>query len=455
MKIPRVVIAAPRSGSGKTLITTALIKALKLNNKKVAGFKCGPDYIDPMFHKKVLGIPSKNLDLYFTDEEKTRELFIRKNSSEISIIEGVMGLYDGLAGISSEASTYSLASALKAPVILVIDAHGMGVSVMAEIAGFLSMDNEKLIKGLILNRMSKSYFETLKPVIEEKFNIPVLGCFPVNKELKLESRHLGLVLPDEIKELDSMTTLAAKAFTENIDLEKIISIAEEACELEVNIKEEIKVEKKARIAVARDEAFCFIYEDNLSLIEANGGEIVFFSPLKDKALPENIDALILYGGYPELYARELSENKEMCEAIKNAIEGELPYLAECGGFMYLHDTIVTKEGEEYPMVGALEGKSYYTGKLVRFGYAAFKEKDALFMGTDEEIRGHEFHYYDSTNNGEDFVASKPITNRSWDCIHKTDKSIAGFAHLYYESNPDFIKNFMGNIPKHTKYNHSY
>ena len=201
MAYPRIMLAAPKSGSGKTLITCALLRALSLRGLKVRAFKCGPDYIDPMFHQRVLGVPSRNLDLFFTGEDETRALFLQDSDFDISVIEGVMGLYDGLAGTREEASSYHLASVLKTPIILIINARGMGRSMLAEIAGFLSMDREKLIKGVILNQVSRSIYESMAPIIEQELGIKAYGYYPTQKDLELESRYLGLKLPGEISAL--------------------------------------------------------------------------------------------------------------------------------------------------------------------------------------------------------------------------------------------------------------
>ncbi len=457
MKHPRIIISATKSGSGKTLLTCALLKALSLREKKVAAFKCGPDYIDPMFHRKVLGISSGNLDLYFTDEETTREMFVQNNQADISVVEGVMGLYDGLGGFSEEASAYHLAKCLKAPIILIVDAHGMGRSVVAEIAGFLSLDTEKRIKGVILNRMTQALYERLKPVIEEELSVEVFGYFKTMKELNLDSRYLGLKLPEEVCELNEKVTVAAKALEETVDLNRILAIAGEAevlCESSGKVlADETKAlqslektaEHKCRVAVAMDEAFCFYYKENLELLEKMGAEIVPFSPLADTKLPENVKGLILGGGYPELKAKELALNENMRRNIKEALERKLPCLAECGGFMYLHESITNQEGITFPMVGLVEGNCFNTGKLGRFGYVQIEnvaEKLPFGMKEPLRIRGHEFHYFDSENNGEDCMAVKPLTGKNWRCMHAGDSFLWGYPHLYYPSNPKLLKAFI-------------
>lgn len=452
MAFPRIVVSAPKSGSGKTLITIALIKALSMAGKKVCAFKCGPDYIDPMFHRNILGVPSRNLDLFFTDEETTKAIFCGSSKGEISIVEGVMGFYDGLGGIREEASTSHLARVLKAPVVLVIDGKGMSRSVLAEIAGFLSMDEEKSIKAVILNNTSQSIFESLKPEIENRFGIVAAGYFPHQKELSIESRYLGLTLPQEIQDIQKMAEKAALELTKTVDLEALVKLAEAAEDLEYDEKKapwlfgiDKAAGEKVKIAVAKDDAFCFYYQDNLELLEHFGAEIVEFSPLKDSELPQEVSGILLGGGYPELFVEGLEKNRSMRKSILENMKKGIPVLAECGGFMYLHETIQTAGKKSYRMAGAVKGSCSFTGKLVRFGYAAFSEKTGGESGFGtflKPVKGHEFHYFDSTSNGSSCVAEKPVSGKVWDCAHVLQNSWLGFAHLYYGSNPEFAKRFV-------------
>ena len=463
-KIRRIMIAAPKSGSGKTTITCGLLQIFKENGEDISSCKCGPDYIDPMFHRQVLGIPARNLDTFFTGEDGTRKLFLRdRREGELVVMEGVMGLYDGLGGIREEGSSYHLARVTKTPVILVVDAKGMGRSVIPLIAGFLAYDEAHLIRGVIFNRMSVAYYEILKPLAEEELGIAVLGYFPENKDLQIASRHLGLYMPGELENLQGQICKTAEKLRETVGISKLLQIAEGAEALADELTEEaFEPEKgcgegavseepqstengetmRARIAVARDEAFCFYYEENLRLLEQAGAELVFFSPLHDSVLPENIHGLLLGGGYPELYAGPLSGNTSMRTAIREAVTGGLPTVAECGGFLYLHETLTDREGHSYPMVGALPGKCHDTGRLVRFGYIELEEGGGHFLPRGSRIRAHEFHYYDSEDNGADCTASKPTTGRNYSCIHVGENHWYGFPHLYYPSCPEFAKRFV-------------
>lgn len=438
------MIAAPKSGSGKTTITCALLQILKERGENVSSCKCGPDYIDPMFHRQVLGVPARNLDTFFTGEAQTRKLFLRDRSDgELVVMEGVMGLYDGLGGIREEGSSYHLAKVTQTPIILVVDAKGMGKSVIPLIAGFLAYDEAHLIKGVILNRMSAAYYEILKPIAEQELGITVLGFFPENKTLQIASRHLGLLLPNELEDLRGQIQIAAQKLKETVDILGLLQIAENLEPLAADTCEREKQPvEKTRIAVARDEAFCFYYEENLRMLAQAGAELVFFSPIHDTALPEDIHGLLLGGGYPEIYAKQLSENVSMRTAVREAVLSGIPTVAECGGFLYLHTMLTDREGRSYPMAGVLSGKCFDTGKLVRFGYIELEEKSGHFLPQGSRIRGHEFHYYDSEDNGADCTAYKPTTGRNYACIHAGENHWYGFSHLYYPSCPEFAEKFV-------------
>ena len=441
----RIMIAAPQSGSGKTLITCALLQALKEKNYYLESFKCGPDYIDPMFHKTVLGISSRNLDPFFTEDSITRMLLAKgQDSRDLAVIEGVMGLYDGLGGIREEASSYALAKATNTPIILTVNARGMGRSLLALLSGFLQYDTAHLIKGVILNQTPSSFASVLSKEIEETFHIPVVASFPVRDDVRIESRHLGLVMPYELEDIQSRLKIASQVLCENANIEQILEIAKSAPKLEYDVKRDIKqklTEKTIRIGVARDEAFCFYYEDNLDLLKSLGAKLIFFSPLHDDTLPKDLDGILFGGGYPELYLKELEENESMRNSVKSAIENKMPSLAECGGFMYLHDTIFDSEKKPYKMAGVIHACCMKKERLVRFGYLTLNSKTDSFLQKGETIRGHEFHYYDSEDNGECAISKKPVGTRSWECVHAGSDHWWGFAHLSYYSNPKFAEKF--------------
>lgn len=442
--LPRILIGGTGSGCGKTTIVCGILKALTHRGIQVASFKCGPDYIDPMFHKEVLGISSGNLDLFFMDEETCR-CTLSKNAAEsqasLVVIEGVMGYYDGLAGTSNIASSYHVAQATDTPAVLIVDCKGKSLSILAEVKGFLELEENSGIKGVILNRMTAHMYEEIKALIEKKLPIAVLGYMPEIKECVLESRHLGLVTAQEIGNLREILEKIGQQCEKTIDLEALIELCKEASPLSTCSKQHGK--KDITIAIAMDEAFCFYYKDNLSLLEELGCNLVPFSPLRDKTLPEGTQGLYLGGGYPELHLIQLAGNQEMKDSIKRTLEEGIPTIAECGGFMYLHQQIKDRKGKSYPMVGAVAGESFYANKLVRFGYVELTAmEDNLLCNKGETMRGHEFHYWDSSENGESFRAEKPLRNRGWDCVKANKTLYAGYPHLHFYSNKKAAEAFV-------------
>lgn len=449
MKIPRIMIAAPSSGSGKTLISCALLGAFINKNINIKAFKCGPDYIDPMFLKKVQGIPAENIDLYLAGEKNMKDLFCdAMKNSKMALIEGVMGLYDGLGGITDEASAYHIATVTKTPVILVVDAGKVGISIAALIHGFLSYDKEHLIKGVILNKISEGFYKRLKPAIEEKTGIRVLGYFPKRQELSFDSRHLGLKLPSEIDNIKEQLETAACQAMDSIELDELLDIADNADELIIESKSKHNElyrpqNEELTLAIARDDAFCFYYDANIRMFEKAGIKIKYFSPLNDKELPECVDGFIIGGGYPELFLDKLEANVSMRSSISAAIKRKVPSLAECGGFMYLHRTI-----EKRSMVGAINADVFKQNKLIRFGYTKIAEKKPIFLKEKQLIKAHEFHYYDSTDNGDDCMAFKASNKESRGCIHEETEHFWGFPHLYYPSAVEFVIHFINEMKKY-------
>ena len=438
----RLMICAPASGSGKTLITCALLRILQRKGFKPASFKCGPDYIDPMFHKQALGIPSRNLDLFLAGEEGVKKtLYKGAQGRDFGILEGVMGFYDGSKAATTEGSSYEISRVTDTPAILVVNCRGMSNSIIPLIKGFAEYGHEKRICGVILNNISPMIAGDISQSILENTGIPVLGTIPVLKDVKLESRHLGLVMPSEVEGILSMIDKVADTLLESLDFERLFQIAESAGSL-IDSIEEAEGKPAVRVGIARDEAFCFYYEDNLDLLREMGAELVPFSPIHDKKIPE-VSHLIIGGGYPELYAKELSENKAMIESIRSAADSGMPILAECGGFLYLQESMKDPEGAEYPMAGVFSGKSHMRDKLSHFGYVTVAPNKAnIYLMDGEEIRAHEFHYYDTTDNGDVCRLTKPSGTRYWDGYRAENKTFAGFAHLYYPSCVAFIRRFL-------------
>lgn len=501
--IPRLMIAAPGSGSGKTLVTCGLLRLLQRKNLHPAAFKCGPDYIDPMFHRQVLGIPSRNLDTFFSPEDSenaanttaaTLARAAAKNGAGIAVIEGVMGYFDGTGASGMEASSFDLAQQTDTPVILTLNAKGMSRSVVPLLRGLADYEKEnRRIRGVILNRISPGMFPVMKKWIEEDTDLKVIGYLPQDDSLSWGSRHLGLLQPEELTGLQEQIDHLADTLESTIDQEALLDLASTAppirtpsesagkkADMALTPSESgekkaapalmpsgasEKSEKKAdragekqilpRIAVARDEAFSFYYEDNLEMLQECGAELVFFSPVHDRTLPA-ADGLLLGGGYPELHAQALAQNEEMKAQICECAAKGMPLLAECGGFMYLQENLVLadrtpgKDGADqktWKMCGLLPGTCRMTDKLVRFGYIELEKKDgqsgeAGCLKEGHRIRGHEFHYFDSTDNGHACTAHKPGRRRSWDCMVVQDNIMAGFPHLYYRSDPDFAAAFV-------------
>lgn len=457
MKIPRIMIAAPMSGCGKTTVACGLMQAFGSRGYRVAGAKCGPDYIDPMFHREVLGIDSQNLDLFFLRQEVMTRLFAEHaGGADVTVIEGVMGYYDGMALDSERASSYETAKALQAPVILTVNGKGAALSVLALLKGFLMFRKDHHIAGIILNRTSKAVYGRMKKMIEQGlwdmgYPVPVVGYVPEDPIFQIESRHLGLVVPGELRDLQEAFVKIGKVFEETMDLEAILRIAGAAGDLKIT--EGAQRAAKAspdglRLAVARDLAFCFYYKDNLRLLEELGCELVPFSPLTDACLPDGISGLLLGGGYPEVYAKELSENVRLRREIKAKLEGGLPCHAECGGFLYLHESMEGMDGIDYEMAGFIEGSAVRKDRLVRFGYVEIEgDQDGAYLERGDTLKGHEFHYWDSSNNGDACIARKPGRDVAWDCMHMKGNTFAGFPHIHYYSNLLFARRFVDRMRK--------
>ncbi len=496
----RIMTAAVSSGSGKTIITCGLLSFMKNRGLNVSSFKCGPDYIDPMFHRRVLGIPGGNLDTFFAGENEIRSLAAGRTSDDAddgyAVIEGVMGIYDGIAsaaGTGASGSCYEVAKITETPVVLIVNSRGMGQTVISVIRGILADDRECLIRGIILNRISPHYYEQIKPLLVSALDeisrrrgvsAELLGGIPTAENIKLESRHLGLMMPHEIEDLQEQIKNAERLIADNLDTGRLLEIMSGAgslitedktavyhsCHNEESLRcsapgtdlhdGSISVEKTGVInsdapvlAVARDEAFCFYYEENLRMLEQNGIRIKEFSPLHDRCLPEDADGILLGGGYPELYAETLSGNTGMRVSVRDAIRGGMPSLAECGGFMYLLEMLEDSGDKLRPMAGVLRGTASNRGRLGRFGYITLHDRgmsdETLITGLC--IKGHEFHYFDSDNNGSAAVAVKPGSGRSWECMHAGPGHLWGYPHLYYPSCPELVERFRKRMIAFAKY----
>lgn len=496
-----ILIAATGSGSGKTMFTCGLLRLLVQKGLNPCAFKCGPDYIDPSFHKRVLGVPSYNLDPFFTGEKVLRQLYETHSKAHgISVIEGVMGYYDGL-GFTDEASTYSVAKALDIPVLLLVDCKGMGHSVMAAVEGFVKHRQPSGIKAVLFNRMAPSLYEKAAEAVRA-LGISPLGYLPENMELHLESRHLGLVMADEVQDFAEKIDAIAERIAETVDVEGILELAKNGmsmrsgqlatCFKEAENMDSTEYRSAAvcankispRIAVAQDEAFCFLYEDNLNFLREKGAEIVFFSPLHDCAVPAGCDALYLSGGYPELYAGQLEQNFSMKKDIREKIASGMPCIAECGGFLYLHEQLEAAEGiadqnsqvrvgntvgriepespeqvtkqsmraekqHFYKMAGVIPAQAVNRRRKGQFGYIEVTlMQDCLLGQKGDYFRAHEFHYWESTMKQADLHVLKPGNGKTWTEGLCTDTLYAGFPHLYFYGSPEVGENFLAAAEKY-------
>ncbi len=459
--LARLMIAAAGSGCGKTSVTCALLSCLQTRSVPVSAFKCGPDYIDPLFHQEVLGLSGCNLDLFLSDESTVRGLMAHYSAkTQLAVIEGVMGYYDGIGGTTDMASSYDLANATQTPVLLLVDPRGMSLSLAALIAGFRDFRQPSHIAGVLLNHCSEALYTLLRPVIEEQVGLKVFGYLPDDPEFAWESRHLGLDLRQRQAAWEGMQRMAAQ-MERTVDVNGLLAVARSAPPLEPGNNplsaplwaskgekpvwgmSQASTEVKPQIAVAMDEAFCFIYRENIDMLRTQGAEIVPFSPLRDQTLPDGVGGLYLCGGYPESYAAALAENETMRHSIREAAMSGLPTIAECGGFLYLQQTLEGEDGEMYPMVGLLDGVGMRSRGARRFGYLNMTaRRDSLFATIGESWRAHEFHYWDCDRNGMDFDCAKPLRDLRWHAGYAQGRLLAGFPHLYFPGAPQIAARFV-------------
>ncbi|OCL26139.1 cobyrinic acid a,c-diamide synthase [Orenia metallireducens] len=447
---PRIVIAGTQSGVGKTTVAIGLMAALTKQGYQVQPYKVGPDYIDPGFHTLVTGSSSRNLDSYLLGEDGVKESFFNSaQSADISIIEGVMGLFDGKQGQKDKGSTADVAKILDAPVILVLDVKKMARSAAALAYGYKNFDPNLNVVGVVLNNVgSDRHYSMVKEAIEDEVGLKLLGYLPRQKELSLPERHLGLVPTTESKELRVFIDKLTELMEEYIDLEEVISLSNNLSNIELKSRKLfIKTNKyPVTLGVAYDEAFNFYYPDNLDILESLGAKLKFFSPLKDKKLPK-VDGLYIGGGFPESFLSDLSENRSMKESIYQQIKAGLPAYAECGGLMYLTEGINNFDGSFFSMVGVIPAQIKMENRLQAMGYVkAVATKDNLLLKSGEEIIGHEFHYSKLINLLEDnnyayqLFGGKGADGRYEGIV--ADNLLASYLHLHFGSNLEMVKRFL-------------
>lgn len=422
-----LVIASDKSGGGKTTLTMGMMKALSNRKYKVQGYKVGPDYIDPGFHSFICGQDSRNLDIHLMGEEGVKASFSR-GTGDIAIIEGVMGFYDGM-GLGSHCSTAHVARIVDLPVVLVLSPQAQMATLFAQINGILSYEENNII-GVILNNISESYYEKLKVGIEKQCKLQVFGYLPKDPELEIPSRSLGLIQSTEIKDLEEKIDYLGVQIEKTINIPELIGAMGQA----PTYKDPFNFQRKAlKIAVAQDQAFNFYYKENLELLEQLG-EVTYFSPLKDEKLPVDLDFLYIGGGYPEVFAPELSENKNLLKDIKEKLEQGLRCYAECGGMMYL-----TQGTPEFPMVGFFEGEFHVSKRLQNFGYARLTvSEDNPMLPKGLQINSQEFHRsYVTLNNQTIFSIKKEQidgSEKTWACGYQKENTIGTYAHTHFFGN---------------------
>ena len=453
---PRILIAGTHSGVGKTTITLGLMSALKEKGYKVQGFKAGPDYIDPSHHMAITGSPSRNLDTWLMSRDVCLELYDRALiDSNIAVIEGVMGLYDGCLDGSELGSTAHLAKILNVPAILVMDAKGMSRSAGAVVLGYKYFDRDIKIRGIILNRVkSERHYTSLKESIERNCGIPVLGYMPFHEDITLPERHLGLIPSVEQEFSKSTYQKIGNLLSSTVDIDQLISIASTSDNLpsfKKTVFSGINERFYFRIAVAVDEAFNFYYQDNLDLLELYGIELTFFSPLYDKYLPADIDGLYIGGGFPELYANLLAANTTMKESIRKAHKNGVVIYGECGGMMYLLEHMVDFKNKTHEMCGILKGTTRMENKRQGLGYITVQAlHDNILCKKGATFKGHEFHW--SSLHVPEGTPYAYAISKCDDKKSKVDGIFAGhvlgsYTHVHFATDPGLVKHLLHAIAK--------
>jgi len=444
-----VVIGATHSGSGKTTLTLGLMAALKRRGLSVQPFKVGPDFIDPGHHTHVTGRQSRNLDGWMLSPSYNKSLFSRLMlTADCAVVEGVMGLFDGFDAAGEAGSTAEMAKWLNLPVLLMVDAASMARSAAAVVRGFETFDEGLTLAGVVFNRVgSEAHLAILKEAVSHYCNIPCLGGLPRDENLIMPERHLGLITSGEGGLSQERIARLAEVVETRLDLDKLLKI----CALSIPKEETVQTTQptsvaRVRIAVARDAAFCFYYPDNLEMLERFGAELVFFSPLRDKRLPEGCHGIYLGGGYPEVFAEMLSENRLMLNSVRKAGEKGCPIYAECGGLMFLSRGITTFSKAYFPMAGLFPFATRMLPRFKALGYREIRLKQEGPLGRKgTAARGHEFHYSEVTNSsGQDTLYAVKGRRVPPGCSggYRIDNSLASYIHLHFGSNPEIARNWI-------------
>ncbi|MFQ5497843.1 MAG: cobyrinate a,c-diamide synthase [Nitrosopumilus sp.] len=449
MKTPRVVIAGTTSGVGKTSITCSIIYALQKKGYSVQPFKIGPDYIDPSYLSSISKNEAFNLDVWLMGKNHLLSSFISNSKSDLSVIEGVMGYYDGFGGDSNYASTHHVASITKSPVILILDASKTARSIAATVTGFQKFHKNSRISGIILNKIGSKKHENLCRQALQKTKLPILGLIPKDPTLSLESRHLGLFSTLDKKILYNKILKITKIISKNLDVDSIIKLLKNSTELP-KISNQIQKKTKTTIAVALDTSFNFYYQDNLKALQREGAALKFFSPVNDEKIPK-CDGLYIGGGFPEILGSKLAKNQTMKKLIKTLAQDNLPIYAECGGLMYLTKSI-SSENKKFKMVGLFDAETIMTKKM-KLNYTKGKISNSVISDKFHNLRGHEFHYskLDSVSSDSKFAYELEIGDGIKN--HKDGliqyNTLASYGHLYFDSS-NYAEIFVKNCVKYSR-----
>lgn len=443
----RLVIAGTGSGVGKTTVTIGLMAALQQKGYKVQGFKCGPDYIDTSYHTAVTGRPSRNLDSWMLPHSVVKEVLKRgSEGADISIIEGVMGFYDGKDPRTDQGSTAEISILTGSPVVLVVDCSGMARSAAAMVKGYQMLSDQVNLVGVIANKVgSEGHFQLIKTAVEQECRIPVIGYMTREAEIEMPERHLGLVPSIERGDLDTFFTKLGELFGKTVDLELLYQLAGQSGEIQLDEKLfSVRGKKGVRIAVAYDAAFNFYYKENLELLEGRGADLVYFSPLENERVPADVDGLYLGGGFPEEFAADLSSKQDSMESIRKAVIAGMPTLAECGGFMYLCEELMTIDGNSHTMAGIIQGTVKMQGRLAALGYREIRGTNSNFLLKEGQVaKGHEFHYstFQTEKELPPAYETKGMRGTAKDG-YATKNLVAGYSHIHFASQPEMVDNWI-------------
>ncbi len=454
------MIAGTNSGSGKTTVTLGIMSALVRKGVKVQGFKSGPDYIDPSYHTFITGKASRNLDSWIMDNNTCRELFARSAlNSDISIIEGVMGLYDGSIDSTGHGSSAHLAKILKTPVILVINAKGLAQSAGAIVKGFIEFDKDINISGVIVNNIaSHNHYECIKKTIEENCSIAVLGYLKKDNDIKIPERHLGLVPSEENMNNNILFEKLGKMALESVDTEILIKVANSADpfpDFDRLIFHDNNNALNVKLAIAKDNAFCFYYQDDIDLFTEMGATIKYFSPLKDRCIPDNVDGVFFGGGFPEINAEKLMKNESMRNSILDAHQQGTILYGECGGMMYLLEKLIDCDGRSFKMCGVLKGMSKMENRRQGLGYViADVASNNIICKSGDSFRAHEFHWSKLLDIPDDSVFAyntrKSNGNKNGFDGLLNKNVLASYSHVHFSSNPRLAENFLSAMAGSTR-----